>query len=234
MEHIVVIIICVIVILILKIILDIKYSNINKIKQIGYDKKLNEITNLLPDNISVCKDILSKLDNTGVNIQESSDSKKELTYYSVITNSIIIANISNTFTRIQTIAHECIHSIQNRKILLFNFIFSNFYLLYFLIVCILTITNIVNYKMLQIFVLLMLGFVYYMIRSYLENDAMTKAFYLAKEYIDESHKLSKEQSDIIIKNYKELNKIGIPMVNFKIMFSVILKVIIYCVIAIIV
>ena len=35
-----------------------------------------------------------------------------------------IANINKTCTRIQTIAHECVHSIQNRKLLMFNFIFS--------------------------------------------------------------------------------------------------------------
>ena len=35
--------------------------------------------------------------------------------YIVATNTILISNIKDTFTRVQTIAHECLHSIQNKK-----------------------------------------------------------------------------------------------------------------------
>ena len=50
--------------------------------------------------------------------------------------------MKNSFTRIQTIAHECLHSIQGKNLLIFNFIFSNIYLLYFIVISVLAAFNI--------------------------------------------------------------------------------------------
>lgn len=234
MEYIVVILTNVFLIFILKFAFQVKIKNLKKIKEIGYDKSLNEITDKLPDNKAVCQEILQQLGNNSVLIEESDDKNNKLTYYSVMTNHIIIANIKDTFTRIQTIAHECIHSIQNRRTLLFNFIFSNIYLLYFLIICILTIFKVIKYPMFQIIILILLSAIYYAVRSYLETDAMTKAPYVAKQYMEENKRLSKEEIEIVMKNYEALNEMGIPMTNFQLMLSVIVKVMIYCVIVIIV
>ena len=129
--------------------------------------------------------------------------------------------------RVQTIAHECLHSIQNKKILLFNFIYSNIYIIYFLAVLILTIFGKITHTALQTNILMILGFIYYIIRSYLETDAMIKAEYLAKEYMEETDKLTKEEIEIIIKNYKKVNQKGIQIVNFSLLISVISKVVIY-------
>ena len=49
-------------------------------------------------------------------VEENGDNEASL--YIAVTNKILIANISNTYTRIQTIAHECLHSIQNKKIIM--------------------------------------------------------------------------------------------------------------------
>lgn len=234
MEYIITISIIVLAIIILKFAFQIKQKDIKRIKEIGYDKDLSDITDLLPENRQVCEEILNELGNKDVKIEESQDKENRLSFYSVMSNSIIIANIKGTFTRIQTIAHECLHSIQNGKMLLFNFIFSNIYLLYFFIICILTILKIVNETMYQVVVLLLLGMIYYVIRSYLETDAMTRAPYVAKEYMQKSNKLSTENIQKILENYEVLNKIGIPMTNFRLSLSVLVKVIIYCIIAIIV
>ena len=234
MEYIIILILCIVVIFILKFAFQVKMTNLKKIKEIGYDKSLNEITDKLPDNKAVCQEILQQLGNNSVLIEESDDKNNKLTYYSVMTNHIIIANIKDTFTRIQTIAHECIHSIQNRRTLLFNFIFSNIYLLYFCVICILTIFKVIKYPMFQIIILILLSAIYYAVRSYLETDAMTKAPYVAKQYMEERKRLSKEEIEIVMKSYEALNKMGIPMTNFELMLSVIVKVMIYCVIVIIV
>lgn len=233
MEYVVTIILSILTIIIIKIGLNVKIKDINKIKKIGYDKDLNEITNKLPENIKVCQSILKQLENTDVNIKTSDDKDNKLSYYTVATNTIIIANIKDTFTRIQTIAHECIHSTQNRRTLLFNFIFSNIYIIYFLVISILTLLNIIKYPMIQLVILIMLGIIYYSVRSYLETDAMTKAPYIAKQYMQESKAISEDEIATIIKNYNQLNKIGIPMTNFQLIWTVIIKIIIYCVIAII-
>lgn len=234
MEYFTILGVCILVIFILKIAFQIKIKDVKKIKEIGYDRKLNEITNTLPENKVVCEQILKKLNNVSVRIEEVSDSNKTLTYYSVMTNHIIIANIKDTFTRIQTIAHECLHSMQNRKILLFNFVFSNVYLSYFVAISILTLCKLNVVPMLQVSVLILLGSIYYAARSYLETDAMTKAPYVAKEYMEGDGTLSKTQIETVMQNYEVLNKIGIPMTNFGLLMNVITKVMIYCVIVVLV
>ena len=135
MEYIFIICICVFTMIILKFAWSIKIRDIKKLKELGYDKGLNDITNKLPENKEICKSILKMLNNENVKIEESESNQASL--YMVLSNSIIIANIKNTFTRVQTVAHECLHSIQNKRTLLFNFIFSNIYFIYFIVICIL-------------------------------------------------------------------------------------------------
>lgn len=234
MEYIIIFVVCMITILVLKFAFQVKIKDVKIIKKIGYDKDLNEITNVLPENKIVCEVILKKLKNEGVTVQETEDANKTLTYYSVMTNHIVIANIKDTFTRIQTIAHECLHSVQNRNMLYFNFIFSNIYILYFVAISILTLCKLNVMPMLQVVILILLGSIYYAIRSYLETDAMTKAPYVAKEYMEEEGTLSKTQIETIMQNYKVLNQIGIPMTNFGLIWKIISKVMIYCVIVLLV
>ena len=50
MEYLIVILICIIFLLLLKFAWQIKISDIKKLKEIGYDKSLNDITNKLPEN----------------------------------------------------------------------------------------------------------------------------------------------------------------------------------------
>ena len=80
--------------------------------------------------------------------------------YIAITSTIFIADVKNTFTRVQTIVHECLHSVQNRRTLLFNFIFSNLYFLYFIAVCILTILIMNPFQMLSLWGLALLSAIY--------------------------------------------------------------------------
>ena len=84
--------------------------NIKEIKQLGENKELDELTNKYPTNIEICKEILSRLNNTNVKIEEDKDASS--TMYFILGNKIFIGNLKNSYTRIQTIAHECLHSIQ--------------------------------------------------------------------------------------------------------------------------
>ncbi len=195
MENIIIVLIYIVFIFLIKFILGIKINDVKKIKEIGYNKELAKITDKLPPNKQICKEILKKLENENVKIEETES--KEASLYIVATNTILISDIKDTFMRVQTIAHECLHSIQNKKILLFNFIYSNIYIIYFLAVLILTIFGKIKHTALQINILIILGFIYYIIRSYLETDAMIKAEYLAKEYMEETDKLTKEEIEII-------------------------------------
>ena len=199
--------------------------NINEIKKIGdNNKELDNIVKKYPSNIRIWKKILKKLNNKKVNIQEDKNANNCL--YIAVSDKIIIANMRESFTRIQTIAHECLHSVQDRRILLFNFIYSIFYLLYFYVIAILAIFKILPQKNLFITIYLILSYIYYFVRSYLENEAMIKARFLAKEYMEEAEISNKKEIEKIVNEYDKLNKIGIKTVNYKLFSTTIIKTII--------
>ena len=225
MEVLIILLICILSLLMLGIIFKI---NIKNVKQIAENKELDELTEKYPSNIDVCKSILKMLNNKNVKIEENKDSNTSL--YIAISNKISIANVRRSFTRIQTIAHECLHSIQDRRILLFNFYFSNIYLIYFVFISLFALLGKLPYKMMFLSILIVFGFIYYFTRSYLENDAMIKARFLAKEYMEKQNISSKEEIQKIVNGFDKLNDIGIKCVNYNLFFNTIIKIIIFLVI----
>lgn len=228
MEFIIIVIIAIILSILLGYLFD---YNKNKIKHIADDKELDELASKYPSNIEICKKYLKKLENQNVKIEENTESETSL--YIAITNKISIANIANSYTRIQTIAHECLHSIQDRKILNFNFIFSNLYILYFFTICILAIFKMLPNKMLFLSIYLLLSMVYYMVRIYLENDAMIKARYVAKEYMEEEKISTSEEINKIVQGFDKINALGIKCVNYQFFLNIIIKLFIFSLICII-
>lgn len=200
-------------------------TSIKKLEKIALDEELNKISEKYPNNIEICKEILKKLKNEKVKIEENETS--ESTMYIAVQDKISIGNTHKSFTRIQTMAHECLHSIQDRKLLIANFIFSNIYLLFFVIMIILLIFKIIQDKMLFLNIFLIISFVYYVVKIYLENDAMIKAEYLAKEYIEEQKITTEEENEKLIKGFKELNKGCIKTTNCSIFINIMIKVIIF-------
>lgn len=225
-------IIIAIVTIILAIILGYLFNyNMKKIKHIADDKELDELAKKYPSNIELCKAYLEKLGNKTVEIEENKESEASL--YIAITNKISIANISHTYTRIQTIAHECLHSIQDRKILIFNFIFSNIYLLYFAIICILAIFEVLPNELMFLNIYLLLSMVYYMVRVYLENDAMIKARYLAKEFMEEQKISTDVEINKFVNRFDKINNIGIKCINYKFFLNIMIKLLIFILISVI-
>ena len=227
MEYIIIILILIIVLLIIAIIYD---FNLKKLKEFAKleEKRLNRLTDKYPRNIDICKYILNKLHNNNVKIEEDKEQKTCL--YIAVTNKVIIADVKESYTRIQTICHECLHSIQSKKILMFNFIFSNLYILYFIIILILGVLNKIPNKTIFFTLMIILSYVFYFIRSYLENDAMIKAKYLAEEYMEEIKISTQDEIKAIINSYDKLNNMGIKMTNFKLFFETIIKIIIIAII----
>lgn len=225
MEFIVLLIIVIIMYLILRFIFD---FNMKKIKELGEDKELDKLTQKYPENVEICKWYLKKLKNKNVKIEE--DKNSNATLYLVMSNKIFIANLKESYTRIQTIAHECLHSIQSKKLLWFNFIFSNVYLVYFGVICILALLKILPMKMTFLSIFIVFSLVYYAVRTYLENDAMIKARFLAKEYMQEEAISTREEIDKIVNKYDELNDIGIRCTNFQFLSNILVKIIILAVI----
>ena len=220
-------------VLLLKIGLNIKFKDIKTIKQLGFNKELLEITNKLPNNEQVCKAVLKMLNNADVNIQKEANSRTSL--YIVMSNKIIIGNIQDSFTRIQTIVHECIHSIQNKNILKFNFIFSNIYLLYFGIVVIcmfFKIPKTIQVAYILLIIQIIISIVHLLIRSYIEIDAMVRAQYITSSYLNATI-LKEDEKKILSKKYEELNNVGIKLYVFILSSKCILRTLLYSIIILI-
>ena len=206
-------------------------TSVKKLEKIALDEQLNQISDKYPSNTEICKTILKKLRNEKVKIEENKAS--ESTMYIALQDKISIGNTHKSFTRIQTMAHECLHSIQERKLLICNFIFSNIYLFYFVIMVILLVFKIIQNKMLFLNILLIISFIYYVVKIYLENDAMIKAEYLAKEYIEEQKITTKEENAKLITGFKELNKGCIKATNCNIFINIMIKVVIFSILSLI-
>ena len=231
MEFLIIIILTIILLILLGYVFSI---NKKKILDIAKNEELDNIAKKYPNNIELCKKYLKKLKNENVKIEENKN--QEASLYVAITNKIIIANVSNTYTRIQTIAHECLHSIQDRIVLIFNFIFSNIYLIYYIVICICALFNILSlqFKMIFLIIFLILGLVNYVIRMYLENDAMIKARFLAKEYMEEEKISDKEEIEKVVKGFDELNKLGMKYIHYKFFFDIMIKILIFSIICMII
>ncbi len=230
MEFITIFLICLLLLILLAIIYSFNIKNIKKIKKMANIEKLDKISAKYPTNFEMCKEYLKKLKNEKVKIEENKDS--DATVYIATLDKICIGNLKNSYTRIQTTAHECLHSIQNRKILLFNFIFSNIYLIYFAAIIVLNICNKLNNQMIYLEILTILGLIYYSIRMYLESDAMIKAKYLAKEYMEEKNISTEEEIEEMINQYDKVNDIGIKFVNYQLLSGILIKIIIFSILCI--
>ncbi len=203
--------------------------NLKKAKELQENKELEKITDKFPKNVEVAKEMLGMLENEGVKIEEAKDTQTSL--YIAITNKISIADMKNNYARLQTIAHECLHSCQDRTLLLFNFIFSNINIIYFCIVTILTLFKVVNNQILQIAILMLFTLVQFAVRSFLEIDAMTRAKFLAKEYIEKKKLCTEEEKEELLKEYDKINKVGIPFTVDNLLTNGLIRVLIYTVIS---
>ena len=229
MENIIYIILLVLAIILFKFIFKI---NIKKAKELKENKELEKITDKFPNNVEVAKEMLEILDNKDVKIEEAKDTQTSL--YIAITNKISIADMKNNYARLQTIAHECLHSCQDRVLLLFNFIFSNVNIIYFFVISILTIFKVINNQMLQIAILMLFTLIQFSVRSFLEIDAMARAKFLAKEYMEKKKLCTNEEKEELLNEYDKINKVGIPFVVDNLLTNGLIRVLIYSIISVVI
>lgn len=212
----------------LKIAFSIDTKEVEPLKE---NKDLEILTNKPPENTQIAKEMLEILGNQTVKVEVSKNSKTSL--YIAITNKISIADIKNNYARIQTIAHECLHSVQDRRLLLFNFIFSNIIILYWLTISILTAIHVITNIAIPVFVLLLMATIKLAIRGFLETDAIIKSKYLSKEYMESKNILTEKEIISIIEKYDEINKIAVPFTILRILSASLISIFIYATIALI-
>lgn len=228
MEFLIIAIIILINIIILKYIFG---YNKKQLKHIADNEELDKITSKYPSNKELAKEYLKMLNNSNVKIEENNETDTSL--YIAITNKILIANVRNSYTRIQTIAHECLHSVQDRKLLVFNFILSNVYIFYFICISVLAVLRKMSNKMLGLSVLSIIGIAFISVRTFLENDAMIKARYLAKEYMEKQGVSDKNEINKIIEEFDKINNVGIKCTNYGLYIMIMCQILIFDLICII-
>lgn len=216
-------------IVLLKFIFKIDFKKAEKLEE---NKELEKLTDRFPENVDIAKEMLVMLKNEKVKVEEAKNTKTSL--YIAITDKILIADMKNNYARIQTIAHECLHSIQDRRLLIFNFIFSNLIMLYWLVISILTVTKVLQNIEIPIFVLLLFATIKLLVRGFLETDAMTKSRYLAEKYIKSKDILNEKETEILLEQYNEINKLGVPFTLVHILTGSFVGILVYAILLFIV
>ena len=217
--------------------------SIKKLKALEANEKLEIITSEFPENIKMVEEILDIIENNKIKkefvrpkVEIVEDTKTSL--YIAVTNKILIADMKNNYARIQTIAHECIHSSQNKALIFFNFIISNINILFFLALVGLTLFRVIEMNILLVAVLTIMILTQFAVRIYLEVDAMKKARLLAEEYINkkiagnDELNLTKEDKEKLLKGYDKINEEGIPFMIDYFLTTALVKILIYATIGV--
>ena len=232
MFEIIVIIIGVITLILLKFFLTISFKKMKEL-DLTASEEVKEIANRFPKDEQICRDILKKLNHTGKEVKIKEEPQYTSCLYTVFNNTITIGKFQQDYMKIQTLAHECIHACQSKRTLWSNFIITNLYLLYFITILILTFLNKIPDTTVQLFILFAFGMIQYIVRFSLENEAMIRARYVAKEYIEENKLLTKQEEFKLLEAYDKVNEIGIPFMNYDLISMNILKLIFYALVSLI-
>lgn len=166
------------------------------------DSKVAQITEKLPENEILCKQILNVIGNNTTKVVIDKDIKNS--YYVYLNDTIYISNSQNTqsdYSRLCLIAHECIHSMQNKKTQLFNFIFSNVEIVTFIVFIILLF--VLHHNIFLILIYFMICVISILLRGYLETNAVINAPKLTTKYLESV----KEKNNIESKDIKYVENV---------------------------
>ena len=203
----------VITLILLKIFLNVDFKKLKKLN-IESNGNLSDITDKISkiNQENMFKDILKELDCKDVKVNVAPEYNSCL--YTIFNNTITIGKFKEEYMKPQTIAHECIHASQNKITLWANFIFTNIYLLFWIVISVLALLNKLPNTSVFIIAFIFASLIQYIIRYSLENEAMLKAKFIAKEYIEENKTLNKEEEQLLLNEYDRVNKLGIPFMNY--------------------
>lgn len=227
MNEIIVIVICILVLILTKVGLNIKFKSLKQFKT-RTNEKARKMIEKFPEDEKMCNEILKKLRNNS-NVKVTINEEYNSCLYTVYNNTITIGKFKEDYIKPQTIAHECVHSCQNKVMLWFNFIISNIFNLFFIVTLLLAIFNKLPYTNIFLVILSALAFIQYTVRNILELDAMTRAPYIAKEYLKENNILNEQEIKDLLEEYEDVNKIGIPITNYSLILKNIIKIVILCI-----
>lgn len=141
----------------------------------------------LGNNETLARSILKYLGNTHTKVQKNKDENAKVSFYTCISDTITISinKDSKELSRFVHVAHECVHSIQNKALLLFHFLISNIQILYFLAIFIYFFyTDQQEIKFSLLLIQVFIFFITFFIKVVLESDASYRALSVASSYIE--------------------------------------------------
>ena len=156
--------------------------------EVIHDNVVSKVVKEIGDNENVAREILNYIGNDRTKVECNKDENIKSSFYNCNTDRIIIKNTDDLedCSRIIHIAHECIHSIQEKKLLKTHFILSNIQILYFLGIFIYFFYN--KAPNLRLSLLLVQVFIFittFFIKIVLESDATYRGPELAFQYLED-------------------------------------------------
>lgn len=180
-----------------------------------YNEKVSPMIKKIGDNKEIAREILKYINNVSTEVEKNTDKNVKASFYNCNTDKIVIKDTEDLedCSRVVHISHECVHSIQNKKILKCHFVISNIQILYFLGIFIYFFYNRnlelrFNLLIIQLFIFIATFF----IKIVLESDATYRAVGVASGYLKD--KIGNENAELFKKIVEEKIYKIVPMSYF--------------------
>ena len=188
-----------------------------------FNKENLKLINELPGNETVCKQILELIGNNKTSIKLDKNIKNS--YYVFLNDTIYLSDkekVNKSYYRISLVAHECIHSVQNKLLQIINFILSNIELIVFAISLILIIFKYNNNTFLySYFIINILAIIF---RLILEIHATIKSIGICEKYM--KNKIEDKKLKDIINAYRSKIILLFPLFITSLVFGKVLRLLI--------
>lgn len=195
------------------------FSNVSVFSKTSTDrKKADAIVEKLPSNTEIASDVFNMIENTTTKMVLEESTKAS--YYVFLTDTIYLSNnaeVKNRYTRLCTLCHEMIHSIQPKWLQKLNFAFSNFELLSFIVILILFFLKIAVPYLLGIYIVILI--LSSIPRIVLETEAILKSVLLSKKYLDSVKEISLEDKQYLLNIYSFQTKFLFPIFMIQLFFG---------------
>lgn len=171
------------------------YKKINN-NEVIYDEKISPLVQKLGDNEVITNIVLQHLNNYTTKVEKNKEKNEKISYYNVNNDKIVIKDTTDLkdCSRLIQICHECVHSIQDKKLLKLHFIFSNINILYFVGTFLYFFYNSSeNLRMTLLLIQIFIFLITFMLKIITESDATYRAPIVAYDFL--SDKIDKKSLD---------------------------------------
>ncbi len=172
----------IILVLIIIMLFVLNYKSLKETKLLSSDEELDKATECLPSNAEICKELQEML---GSNSKVELDDKTKSSAFIFYLNKIILSNTESSkkdFSRVLFIAHECVHSIQDKTMHIINFTLANIKNIFDIVVFVLLILKRCSLELITIS--LLVSFLSFYYRIILESDAVYRSVIYSRKYLE--------------------------------------------------